>query len=61
MLNFFYDLPLLIIGLTIVGSLGLFAVTGMAVVRRHVLPRLRINATDSEFTGSMVQSVMVFF
>lgn len=61
MLNFFYDLPLLIIGLTIVGSLGLFAVAGMAVVRRHVLPRLRINATDSEFTGSMVQSVMVFY
>jgi len=61
MLNILYDLPLLIIGLAIVGSLGLFAVAGMAVVRRHVLPRLRIRLEDSEFTGAMVQAVMVFY
>jgi len=61
MFEFFYDLPLVISGLLIVGLLGLFAVTGMALVRRHILPLLRIPATDSEFTGAMVQAVMVFY
>ena len=61
MFEFLFDLPLVISGVVIVGSLGLFAVGGMAVVRRHVLPRLRIQAADSEFTGAMVQAVMVFY
>ncbi len=61
MFDFFYDLPLVISGLLIVGLLGLFAITGMALVRRHVLPRLRIHGRDSEFTGAMVQAVMVFY
>ena len=56
-----FDLPLLIIGPAIVGSLCLFAMIGLVVVRRHVLPRLRIQVEDSEFTGSMMQSVMVFY
>ena len=61
MFEFLVDLPLMISGLLIVGLLGLFAVSGMALVRRHVLPRLRIHGRDSEFTGAMVQAVMVFY
>jgi hypothetical protein len=61
MFEFLLDLPLVISGLLIVGLLGLFAITGMALVRRHVLPRLHIQGTDSEFTGAMVQAVMVFY
>ena len=34
---------------------------GLLVVRRRVLPRLRIHVEDSEFTGAMVQCVMVFY
>jgi Protein of unknown function (DUF4239) len=61
MTDFLFDLPLVVSGLLIVGSLGLFAVTGMALVRSHALPRLRIQAADAGFTGTMVQAVMVFY
>jgi hypothetical protein len=56
-----FDLPLLIAGPAIVGSLCLFAVIGLMTVRRHVLPRLSVHVSDSEFTGAMLQSIMVFY
>jgi len=49
------------VGSVIIGSLSLFAVTGLLVVRRRVLTRLRVAADDSDFTGAMMQSVMVFY
>ena len=61
MLEFLFDLPLVISGTVIVASLCLFAIGGLRLVRRRVLPRLRIHAQDSEFSGAMVQSVMVFY
>jgi hypothetical protein len=61
MLEFLFDLPLLITGTAILGMLCLFALGGLLVVRRRVLPRLRIDVGDSEFSGSLVQSVMVFY
>ena len=61
MFEFLFDLPLLITGPAIVGSLWLFALVGLMVVRRYVLPRLHIQVADSEFAGSMLQSVMVFY
>jgi hypothetical protein len=56
-----FDLPLWMVGSVIIGSLSLFAVTGLLVVRRRVLPRLRVATEDSDFTGAMMQSVMVFY
>jgi len=56
-----FDLPLVIAGPVIIGMLCLFAVVGLRVVRRRVLPRLRITEEDSGFTGSMVSAVMVFY
>jgi len=56
-----FDYPLWIAGLVIIGILCLFAVVGLVVVRRRVLPRLRVEGSDSEFTGAMLQSVMVFY
>jgi hypothetical protein len=56
-----FDLPLLIAGPAIVGSLCLFSLIGLAIVRRHVLPRLRVHVADSEFVGAMLQSIMVFY
>ena len=56
-----FDLPLAIAGPVIVGSLCLFAVIGLMTVRRHVLPRLSVHVSDSEFTGAMLQSIMVFY
>jgi len=61
MLEFLFDLPLLITGPAIVGMLWLFAVAGLLVVRRRVLQRLHIQLADSEFSGAMLQSVMVFY
>jgi len=61
MFEFVFDLPLVVTGPAIIGSLCLFAVVGVRVVRRHVLPRLRVHAEDSHFIGPMVHSVMVFY
>jgi hypothetical protein len=56
-----FDLPLLIGGPVIIATLCLFAVAGLLLVRRKLLPRLRVETGDSEFTGAMLQSVMVFY
>jgi len=60
MLEFIFDLPLIITGPVIVGSLCLFAIGGLLLVRRYALPRLRIHYEDAHFSGPMVHSVMVF-
>lgn len=56
-----FDRPLALAGPVIIAALCLFAVGGLLLVRRSVLPRLSIQAADSEFTGAMLQSVMVFY
>lgn len=61
MLDFVFDLPLLFTGPAIVASLCLYAVVGLGLVRRRVLPHLRIQTADSEFSGAMLQAVMVFY
>ncbi|MEI6197993.1 MAG: hypothetical protein WCS42_27070 [Verrucomicrobiota bacterium] len=59
--DFLFDLPLAISGPAIIGSLCLFAIGGLLLVRRWVLPRLRVHTADSEFSGALVQCVMVFY
>ena len=61
MLEFIFDLPLIVTGPAIVGSLCLFAIGGLLLVRRFVLPHLRIHHEDAHFSGAMVHSVMVFY
>jgi hypothetical protein len=61
MFEFLFDLPLVVTGPAIVGALCLFTVGGMLLVRRRVLPRLRIHTEDSGFSGTMMQAVMVFY
>ena len=61
MLQFIFDLPLIVTGPAIVGSLCLFAIGGLLLVRRYVLPHLRIHHEDAHFSGAMVHSVMVFY
>ena len=56
-----FDFPLWIAGTVIVVPLCLFSGVGLWLVRRHLLPRLRIQVEDSQFTGSIMQSVMVFY
>ncbi|EEF61205.1 DUF4239 domain-containing protein [Pedosphaera parvula] len=56
-----FDLPSYISGPAIILSLCFFALGGLSLVRRLVLPRLLIQNHDSEFSGAMLQSVMVFY
>ena len=56
-----FDIPLWIAGTAIITVLCAFAVAGLLLVRRSVLPRLRVESGDAEFTGAMLQSVMVFY
>jgi len=56
-----FDLPLLLVGTAIIATLCLFAMVGLLLVRHRLLPHLRVNEADSEFTGAMLQSIMVFY
>jgi hypothetical protein len=56
-----FDLPLFISGPAIILALCGFGLGGLFLVRHHVLPRLRIENHDSEFSGAMLQSIMVFY
>jgi hypothetical protein len=56
-----FDLPLAISAPTIVLALCLFAMGGLTFVRRCVLPHWRVRSEDAEFTGAMVQAVLVFY
>jgi len=56
-----FDAPLVIVGPAIILSLALWALIGLLIARRFVLPRLRVTVADSEFSGAVVQSIMVFY
>ena len=56
-----FDLPLALVGPLIIALLCLYSVGGLLLVRRKVIPRLQVQGADSEFTGAMLQSVMVFY
>src|SRR4051794_32972717 len=55
------DAPLVILGPGIILSLAVVSLIGLLLVRRFVLPRLRVKEADSEFSGAVVQSIMVFY
>ena len=61
MFQLLFELPLAISGPAIILALSLFALGGLLMVRRWVLPRWRVRSEDSEFTGAMVQAVLVFY
>jgi hypothetical protein len=56
-----FDGPLILVGPAIIGSLAVTALVGLLLVRRFVLPHLRVKEADSEFSGAVVQSIMVFY
>jgi hypothetical protein len=61
MLESLFSIRLLIAGPVIIVVLGIYAMLGLSLAHRWLLPRLGISAGDSEFTGAMLQSVMVFY
>jgi hypothetical protein len=61
MFDWLFDLPLVVTGPASILSLCLFAIGGLLLIRRRLLPRLRIHDEDAHFSGTMVHSVMVFY
>ncbi len=61
MLDFLFNLPLVIVGTAIIVLLCVFALSGLAIFSRHILPRLKLGAEESTFTSAMMQAVMVFY
>lgn len=61
MLDFVFDVSLWISGPALIAGLSLLGLGCLLLVRRWILPRLRITTADSEFSGTMVQAVMVFY
>src|SRR3954449_639515 len=55
------DAPLVILGPAIILSLAVTALIFLLLVRRFVLPHLRVTEGDSELSGAVVQSIMVFY
>ena len=55
-----FDYPI-VAGLVVIAALCVFAVVGLLVVRRRLMPRFRLEGGESDFTGAMLQSVMVFY
>jgi hypothetical protein len=60
-LEFLFDVPLVIVAPVLIVVMGCLSAGGLLVVRRRILPKLRITTADSEFCSTIVQSVMVFY
>jgi hypothetical protein len=56
-----FDLPLVVVGIAILILLCVFALSGLAIFSRHILPRLKLGPEESVFTSAMMQAVMVFY
>ena len=61
MFNSLFDLPLAFVGVAILILLCAFALAGLAIFSRYVLPRLKLGPEESAFSGAMMQAIMVFY
>ena len=61
MFDSFFDLPLSVAAPIIIGLLIVYGVVGLLLVRRYILPKLRIQDADSGFSSAIQGSVMVFY
>ena len=61
MFDSLFNLPLVIVGAAILVLLCAFALGGLAIFGRYILPRLKLGPEESVFTSAMMQAVMVFY
>ncbi|PYI90121.1 MAG: hypothetical protein DMF03_05615 [Verrucomicrobia bacterium] len=61
MFDSLFNLPLVIVGAAILLLLCAFALGGLAIFSRYILPRLKLGPEESVFTSAMMQAVMVFY
>src|SRR5262245_2007520 len=60
-MEFVFDLPVWIIGPGILLITVAFAVGGLTLFRRYVLPRMRFGEFDTHFSAAMLASIMVLY
>jgi Protein of unknown function (DUF4239) len=61
MFDFLFDLHLVVVGAAILIVLCAFALGGLGIFSRYILPRLKLGPEESVFTSAMMQAVMVFY
>lgn len=61
MFEFLYHVPHLFVAPFIIGTLCVFGLGGMMLVRRYVMPAMLVRVEDSEFTGAMLQAILIFY
>ena len=61
MFDSLFNLPLVIVGAAILILLCAFALGGLSIFSRQILPRLKLGPEESVFTSAMMQAVMVFY
>ena len=60
-MGFLFDLPLILVGPSLIAILVGVSYAGLNWFRKHQLPRLRFGDTDVEFGAAMLASIMVFY
>jgi hypothetical protein len=61
MIDFVFSLPLWLLAVVVNVWLVGFAAAGLWIVRRHVLPRMRLGYDDAYYAAAVVQSVMLLY
>src|SRR2546423_14307500 len=61
MFDSLFDLHLVVVGGAILILLCAFALGGLAIFSRHILPRLKLGPEESVFTSAMMQAVVGFY
>jgi hypothetical protein len=61
MIDFLFSIPLWLLAITLNAWLMGFALVGLWLVRRHVLPRMRLGYDDAYFAAAVVQSAMLLY
>ena len=49
-----FNLPLVVVGIAILILLCVFALNGLAIFSRYILPRLKLGPEESVFTSAMM-------
>jgi len=60
-MDFIFNLPLFVSGPGIILLLVAFALGGLTLYRKYLLPKLRYGHGDSDFSAGMVAAIMVFY
>jgi hypothetical protein len=61
MIDFLFNLPLWLLAVVLNGWLMGFALAGLWIARRWILPRLRLRYDDAYYAAALVQSAMLLY